>query len=74
MNKEKRILEKKVRFLRQKISEIHDFYRELFEIQEFYRGSSDQISLLIDEIDNYNAHLIRIELKEKYELIENEID
>lgn len=74
MNKDKQVLEKKVHFLKKKIYEIHNFYREIFEIQKFYQGSSDQISLLMDEIDFYNTHLIRIELKEKYESIENEID
>lgn len=74
MNNERRILEKKLRFLGQKISEIHDFYQKILEIEDLYQRSSDQISLLVDEIDRHNAQLLRIKIQEKYESIENEVD
>lgn len=64
MNNKKRILEKKVSFLKQKVS----------EIEEFCPRSSDQISLLMREIDRHEAQLLKIEIEEEYELIENEVD
>jgi hypothetical protein len=64
MNNEKKILEKKVSFLEQKIS----------EIEECYPRSSDQMNLLMCEIDRHRAQLLRLEIQEEYDSIENEVD
>lgn len=64
MNNEKKILEKKVSFLKQRVS----------EIEEFYPRSSDQMSLLMREIDRHEAQLLKIEIQKEYESIENEVD
>ena len=61
MKNNKKILEKKLLLLEQKRFELEDVY-----------PSSNQISLILSEIDYCRAELLKIELQEEYRLIEDE--
>lgn len=61
MKNNKKILEKKLLFLERKRFELEDVY-----------PSSNQINVLLSEIDYCRAELLKIELQEEYILIEDE--
>ena len=61
MKNNKKVLEKKLLLLEQKRFELEDVY-----------PSSNQVNLILTEIDYCRAELLKIELQEEYRLIEDE--
>jgi hypothetical protein len=61
MKNNKKSLEKKLLLLEQKRFELEDVY-----------PSSNQVNLLLSEIDYFKAEILKIELQKEYKLIEDE--
>jgi hypothetical protein len=61
MTNKREILEEKLSFLYEKLEELKDI-----------SSAEHQITFLLNEIDYYRAELLKIEVREYYEILEDE--